>query len=391
MSNLVILIDWENGGHNAQYIAGFALALHGLGYNIAILCCPELGSQVKPLIEQISRSDRVRYYEVAFPHHLPIRPASLQRFIREKGLQQRITRQIIKAELDFGCRARLIFFCCIYEHSIAINRLIVKSISRSFSGMYLHPKQFVEDNSSEAGKHLYSFLLHPRLESLTVLSEDLSDKMLRTIKKDVVVFPDIANGDVVTDHPLRRRLRRFAGSSPLIVLAGHLNPWKGAGTLARVALSREAKKYSFAFVGKLPVHLYKPVDQDAIIACMHESENALFHTENIRDGAPYNAILEAADIVFASFDDFPFSSNTLTKCAILEKPIIVSDGGLMAKRVRDYQLGEIVPQRSPSRTIAAIDSLCNSSRNSTPRWRDYRIAHGQETLALQWKKLLESR
>ncbi len=55
-------------------------------------------------------------------------------------------------------------------------------------------------------------------------------------------------------------------------------------------------------------------------------------------------MIDAADVVFCAFDDFPFSSNTLTKAAVFEKPVVVSEGYLMAERVRSYRTGEVVPQ-----------------------------------------------
>ena len=101
--------------------------------------------------------------------------------------------------------------------------------------------------------------------------------------------------------------------------------------------------------------------------------------------------MAACDVLFGSYIDFPYSSNILAKSAVLQKPVIVSDGSLMAERVRRFRLGEIIPQEDPSaaagamlRILQDVDAWLQRHR---PAWEDYRQQHCFEALKSAFAKM----
>jgi glycosyltransferase involved in cell wall biosynthesis len=306
----------------------------------------------------------------------------------------RIPGAILAAERDHGRRASLIFFSCIFEEEASEILGITTLLNRAYSGLYLHPRQFhpVVARAPEEVKPLYKLLVHSRFQALATINEDVGDKISEQLEKPVIVFPDITDDEHRPDHALKHRLRKFAGCKPLVVLAGYMGPWKGATLLARVSVMPGAADLCFAFAGILPLETYSAENRRILERCMSHSRNSLFHLGRVPDGECYNALVDAANVVFCAFEDFPFSSNTQTKAAILERPVIVSEGHLMAKRVRDYRLGEIIPQSDPIAALAAIRRITNNYsrwlRENQPRWKEYREAHSYQALKIAFKKLL---
>jgi hypothetical protein len=50
----------------------------------------------------------------------------------------------------------------------------------------------------------------------------------------------------------------------------------------------------------------------------------------------------------------------MTKAALFKKPIIVSEGGLMAARVRRFKTGVVIEQENTEQCLAAIEHLCKA-------------------------------
>ena len=108
--------------------------------------------------------------------------------------------------------------------------------------------------------------------------------------------------------------------------------------------------------------------------------NCFFHLERIPGEAQFNSVVRACDVLFAAYWDFPSSSNLLSKAAVFGKPILVSEGHCMARRVAEYGLGVAIPQRDAA---ACIDALRQLFDGVPPRARygHYRERHSMDRLA----------
>jgi len=386
---LIVLVDWFDGGHNATHLAQFSRAIRELGAEPCIICRSATAEQLKHISTGGTPNETLRIYRVDWPNFYSIRPR-----LRKVMVLARIPGAILAAERDHGRRASLIFLSCIFEEQASDIIGIITLLNRAYSGLYLHPRQFhpAVARAPDEVKPLYKLLMHSRFPALATMNEDVGDKISKQLEKPVIVFPEITNEEHRTDHPLKRRLRRFAGPNPLVLLAGYMGPWKGAPLLARVSLMPEAADLCFAFVGILPIETFSADNKKILEQCMNHSPSSLFHLGRVPDGECYNALVDAANVVFCAFEDFQFSSNTQTKAAIFERPVIVSEGHLMAERVRDYRLGEIIPQSDPIAALAAIRRITNNYsqwvRENQPRWKEYREAHSYQALKIAFKKLL---
>jgi hypothetical protein len=392
---LIVLVDWAAGGHNATHLTQFFCAVTELGLDAVLVCDPMVAEQVRERLTAAARQ-APKIYGVSIPKFVPNRPRALHLCLRKAFLQNRVRDAILAAEQEHGRRASLVFFSCLFEDWASEMLGALRLLDRPCSTLYLHPRQFhpaVARPPAEV-RELYKLLMDPRMKAIATMNEDVADTISRRLAKPVVTFPEITDEEHDPNHPLKQRLRRFAGSSPLIVLAGYLGPWKGSYLLARVSLMPEAADLCFAFVGSFSLEAFPSHERKILAQCMNRSDNSLFHLARIPDGNCYNAVIDAADVVFCAFQNFRFSSNTQTKAALLERPVIVSEGHLMAERVRKYQLGEIIPEDDPHAALAAIRRITNSYpqwlSDNAPKWAEYRKAHSHEALKSSFKRLLSS-
>jgi hypothetical protein len=95
--------------------------------------------------------------------------------------------------------------------------------------------------------------------------------------------------------------------------------------------------------------------------------------------------------LFAAYLNFPHSSNLLTKSALLEKPIIVSEGFLMAERVKKYRMGKVIPEGNVKDGLAAMMSLLGKEKNcKEPLFKEYYRKHNPEALKDAMNSVIES-
>jgi hypothetical protein len=141
--------------------------------------------------------------------------------------------------------------------------------------------------------------------------------------------------------------------------------------------------------------MFKAPQKELLERAMHAARTAIFLPQRVPDSAAFNALVVACDVLFAAYHDFPHSSNMLTVAAVLEKPIIVSEGQLMAQRVREYRLGEVVPEADPAATLETLRRVARDPAAwraaRQPRWREYRERHSAAALDGALRELLAIR
>jgi glycosyltransferase involved in cell wall biosynthesis len=211
--------------------------------------------------------------------------------------------------------------------------------------------------------------------------------------RPVIVFPDPTNGAIGgLGSSLAEKLRRFAGGSPVVGCLGHLQPTKGATTLARVALDERYRRFCFAFIGTVTWARYSAADQEMLASVGERSPNSFAHFFRPDTEEAFNDVFRVCDLIYAAYIDFPHSSNILTKATVLERPVVVSDGYLMAERVRQYRLGEVVPENDPEASGRAIERILEDRAGwlarQRPRWAEYRERHGYAAVRAAFENLL---
>ncbi|MDW8465866.1 MAG: glycosyltransferase [Chloroherpetonaceae bacterium] len=154
--------------------------------------------------------------------------------------------------------------------------------------------------------------------------------------------------------------KQRANGRKIVGLIGSLSPRKGLRTFIEVA--SKAKDKFFLLAGRFSEAVDKDIER--LLQRARSLENCFTHYERIPDGAEFNAFVNACDFIFAAYVDFKYSSNIMTKAALLKKPLIVSDGGLMAQRVRKFKIGTVIQQENVEQCLAAIEHLCKTDWSS---------------------------
>jgi len=95
-----------------------------------------------------------------------------------------------------------------------------------------------------------------------------------------------------------------------------------------------------------------------------------------------NEYIDHADLIFAAYEDFPHSSNILTKAAAFNKFVLVNEGYLMAERIRNYQIGLVIQQNIE----LDLNEVYANTRKLNPQFNEYLQLHSTDQL----NKVLES-
>jgi hypothetical protein len=82
----------------------------------------------------------------------------------------------------------------------------------------------------------------------------------------------------------------------------------------------------------------------------------------------------------------------MTKAADFRKPILVSDGHLMAERIRKFELGEVVPEGDQVAVDTALQKMLAPSYYSDlakrAKWDEYNQIHSSKQLVRSFQELL---
>lgn len=400
----VALIDWNWMGHHPTYFSHFAIALAEAGADVVPLC-PEpedLASRVRSLATDDRTPSRIETAaRMVGPRPSSFRPARWRahydalRFFAGLGRQLRDLEHARRRPID------LVFFACIYDRQFEHFRLAERWFGYPWSGLYLHARSFRMPGSPipytgglPCPEKIFT---SPTLHSAAVLDEAAVGPLQKMAGgKPVHVFPDLTQTDLPPgglDEGLAGKLRRFAAGRRIVSLTGHLQWTKGLDVFTRAALHPAMRDVVFFLGGDVNWGEVPAAEKQALQHAWETAPNIFVHLQHLPEPT-MNAIVASSDAVIACYRSFPNSSNMLTKTAVFERPVIVSDGYLMAERVRRYGLGEVVPEGNAAELVAAIQRVLlpgyPESLRSRARWQDYRDAHSTRRLTQVFSSLLSA-
>jgi glycosyltransferase involved in cell wall biosynthesis len=363
----IALIDTDWGGHHSSICKLFAKILLELGHSV-IVFCPEPIDASKWLEKHSVISDRLRTLELQPPE-----PSGFSiRSVRARLTTLAHWRNAASAirQIPSG-PPYLTFFPWLDDYLLTgvTHHLIDRVFPYAWSGLYFHPRHLRIPSKSIFGGLLapYSGLRSAYCRAVAVLDEGVAGKLEDEIHKHVIVFPDVADAaspDVT--FPLLADIRRRARGRKIVGLLGSLEIRKGILTLLEAALTTACEPYFYVFAGAPASEGDTVHGQWAKVRSIvnTEPENCFFHFQRIPTEEQFNAMVDACDLVFAAYLNFPSSSNLLSKAAIHRKPLIVSEGYCMGERVRRFGLGATIPEGDVGRCIEALHQLLDA------RWSD---------------------
>ena len=406
MNQCVALVDWNQSGHHPTFFNHLVLALEELGIDVLALCPdPEASASMAAATRSAaSQSPRghteFQSIEVPTERFRALRPrriGAIDWTIRHfRGIENRA----IEWERRTGRKVDLIFHACIYDRDFQWIHCAAPFLRLPWSGLYLHALSYRMPGRPHPVTRRVPrprlMFSHRLCRGVAVLDEGIADAMSRDIGKPVIAFPDPAderNEAEAGERVLGDGLRAFADGRPIVGLFGHLQKSKGLHAFLEAARMPAAAGVCFALGGEM---LWSPesAEKQRLIELMRGVPNLWLHLERIPTEPALAHLMASCDVLAACYVDFPHSSGIQAKAASLQKPLIVSDGYLMAERARRFRMGAVVPQNQPAQLLDAILEITSDPAawidRSRPLWREYVSEHSHQRLRQQLGELIGS-
>lgn len=405
----IVLIDTNSGrGHHLTYLRLFSKVLLELRHRV-IVFYPEPDDVTNWVLINLSSYAKHFY---AFKmcklnrRRLPgigVEPEPIAIIQRWKHAAKNIK----IASQRLGVSVDLVFFNWLdnYFSHYLTHHIIDQVFPYKWSGIYFRPGQL------RFGRYTLPILNIPLAhyaiakslycQSLAMLNEEMVETVRREINNSVIAFPDITDESAPdSDQKIVHDIKKKAGNKKIIGLIGSLSKRKGLLTLLKVAQQSIDKGWFFLFAGPLlEEYFHQDYDQklpeqffELQRLIQSPPDNCFFYLNHIPDGVEYNSFVDICDILFAAYENFPYSSNMLTKAAVFKKSVIVTDGFCMAQRVKKFQLGVCISEGDIAGCIKALEILSDRAshfKGIVPDFASYHRLHSVEQVRTVFQTILD--
>ena len=130
-------------------------------------------------------------------------------------------------------------------------------------------------------------------------------------------------------------------------------------TLLDVIAKADPQRFFFALVGEVYWQSFGNDEQQLRNFYAQAPENVLTHAGYMADEREYNSLVAACDVIYAVYSGFNSSSNSLTKAAGLQRPILATKNSLMGERVLAHGIG-LATGNDANEILAALEQLAIS-------------------------------
>jgi hypothetical protein len=401
----VALVDWHWAGHHPTYFKFFASALAERGIRVVpLLPAPEEAATLVATSPAGRSPEAIRRIEPAEAFrggaHLPLRPRSVRRLLTQASMFRRLAARLRSWERRNATPIDLVFFNTMYDHDFASASRVSTLFGWDWAGLYLHARCIHTPGAPMPGGGVVpdgrSMFRGPRFRGLGVLDEGVISRLEPIVaNRRLVRFPDFTDPTVAApgdrDAGLARKIESYAAGRPIVALVGHLHRSKGLEAFTKAAQDPRLRDHVFFLGGEANLAGLSAGSQRELRTAWESTPTICTHLQRIVEEASLNAVIRAARVVFAAYVDFPHSSNILTKAAVFRKPIVVSEGHLMAERVRRHGLGLTVGQDDVGAIVQAILRLSAApapAGGPEPCWDEYAALHSYERLGAAFAELI---
>lgn len=201
------------------------------------------------------------------------------------------------------------------------------------------------------------------LRGMCLLDETVAERYQRG-RPDLkfVTLPDVIDASLLaTESPLAQHIKSEAKGRTIVFMGGTIGKSKNLAKWCELIQVADSSRWYFVQIGEV---LRDNLSEEDINALQNieanQPANLYCHTEYLSREQDFNAVIQAADIVFAVYRDFKISSNMLGKAARFKKPLVVADNYLMGERVRRYQIGYTALQDDLAGILQALNRCIDS-------------------------------
>lgn len=184
---------------------------------------------------------------------------------------------------------------------------------------------------------------------------DLYAKAVPRLK--FLLVPDVADLELASElPPVAQQIRERAAGRTIILQIGTIAPHKGIMTLLDVIAKADPQRFFFALVGEVYWQSFGNNEPQLRNFYAQAPENVLTHDGYMADERDYNSLVAACDVIYAVYSGFNSSSNSLTKAAGLQRPILATRNSLMGERILAHGIG-LASDNDATEILAALEQL----------------------------------
>ena len=396
-------IEWSWSGHHPTYFVNHAAAMARIGLRVVPYCAQpeEFEARLRDLqFEAAVAANILPAERIHGPASSSFRPARYRGYYDAWKFFGALGRRLRARERALGAKIDLVFFGGIYDKQFRYFRFAERAFGFPCAGMYIQGRHFHMPGSPIPygnGLPCPDKVFASRLfQGIGVLDAAVVAP-LRQLSggKRVVVFPDVTHEQKVSEgheaFGLARKVKAFAAGRPIVALAGHLQWTKGFADFTAAAGRQELQHVVFLLAGGLNWSEVSDEQRRQLQTAWERGANIFTHLQSLPEES-MNAVLSSADVIWAAYRSFPNNSNILTKAALLEKPVLVSDGYLMGRLAKEYDLGEVVPEGDMDAIVAALQRMVKlgygDELRQRSRWHDYHALHSADRLPGCFRELV---
>ena len=258
------------------------------------------------------------------------------------------------ASISGGKPPDLVFF--LYLDLMAEGPSNVAALDRiggwPWAGIRFHPKL---RGSSDAGIERY-------FESRTArggvfLVPDAADIYAKAVPRlKFLLVPDVADLELASElPPVAKQIRERAAGRTIILQIGTIAPHKGVMPLLDVISKADPQRFFFAMVGEVYWQNFGGDERRLRNFYAQPPENVVVYDGYMADERDYNSLVAACDVIYAVYSGFNSSSNSLTKAAGLQRPILAAKNSLMGERVQAHGIGMVATSNDANDILAALE------------------------------------
>ena len=403
----VVLADPRWNGHHPTYFFEFTASLLRLGHRVMGLCRKpaEFEEEARLICERmgINFEERVIVQQLDDPDKAYFRPGHDHDPISTVVRWGQLNKSMAAASEKSGFSADFVFLPWLDSYLRFLpSTKMANTLGVPWSGLYFRNHHFGEELSflCKAAKGDRS-LRNENLVAVGILDERFSKAMGKESCKKVIAFPDITN-EVRPDGPspfAAEILKQAAGRKVIGMVS--LERRKGFITMLKIAeLVAGKEDWFFVAAGTYVEESCSPEEREYVELIQAKVDSGELDNiylklpgERVNDGADFNSLIQAFDVIYAAYEDFQGSSNALTKGAIFERPLIATRGECVGGRVESFGMGLTIEQGSVAEGEAAIRKVLSKEdwegKPLTSRFADYHALHDRKRLDEVFDELLK--
>ncbi len=269
---------------------------------------------------------------------------------------------------------------------------IENKLTIPFSGILISPSdtRLMTKNFFRRGPFdPYHILKSKCCMSVGVLMEEAIPMLSELIHKPVIELPDIVSiPESIQDNSFGELVRNRANGRFIVGIWGSLEQRKGTSEFLQMCLNLPSANYFFIMGGQIHHDSWSENDRNILQQSIAGIiENLVIVDKWLTDDELLSGML-SCDLIFAAYPGWRFTSGIIGKAAAMRIPILVNDGFVMARRVKDYNLGFVKPEKADvskwvSNNINAIKKF-----HSLSSFKDGCLRYCERYGYEQWRKSL---